>query len=1199
MFIKNIIISGFRSYREQSFPDGLSPKTNVIVGKNGSGKSNFFAAIQFVLNEKFANLRAVERKELFHVGSGRPALSIFVEIVFDNSDGRLVIPGRSEEHEVRIRRTVGLKQDEFRVNDRKFSASDVHQLLESAGFSSSNPYYVVEQGKIVSLVNMSEEDRYHLIKDVAGTKVYEARRSESEKILADTKVKQTQISEAINDLSKRLKELEAETSELKQFQDADREKRCIEYCIFNTELDNAKECLQKLEEEWSKKAQLFSKTYDSDEASEQEIAQLSQKVVEVATQITRLEAEKTTIENDLGALTGKQAIADLDATDAAGRTARNNREYELLQKESQELDKTLRDSAMDLEKKRTLFLEKEEAAKRRAGEMEAQRKILERLRERRNRTKLFKSKSDRDRWLLGEIGKNQSLIAKSQQELSSVSQEMERVEKESKDLLAQMAAPQLSTASVDQSLQEHEKKIKSALMKRDLLNQERRRLWQCVHEQEGVVQRLDEVARNTKHHWERAVRQDIRQGLQSLQEVLHDMRNANVSAGVHGPLIDLISVEEGYKTAVEIAAGNTLFNVVVDTFDISTTLLTEMNKRRKPGRISFFPMDTCKGKPRDIKSTPECSPLLSKVGFDERFSGVVAEVFGRTAVVASLEAATEIVKELQCDVITVDGDQLGRKGGITGGFINKQNMKLPIRDREREVAEKLQAGRAKLDSLCQEVATVEQQITEVLNEIEALRSQNVSTEMEADARLRESRLVEDRKARLATLKSNLVAAKKAVESSITSATESVRDLKKELKEDFKSSWALEEETELEKLTEDIASARVASSAMQVEVVQLATEIQLLEDTTRHVRRRKAVVEDRLRELNWSKHASSAAGGEQAAVKAESDLLLVRLRKIDDEINENTKERERLQAHLDAVSATRLGVVRDQQERKDIADKTQMQRSLLVQRRDEALQKIRQLGVLPLNVAKYEKASLGKLMHHLKTVNEELKKLSHVNRKAIDQHAALQEGMKDLTSQQETLTRELESIYELMEHLDAKKEEAIERTYKQVQYQFEEVFKQLVGAESCSAELQLVTSGSANKKEDPFTGARIRVSFGHGAPVSNLDQLSGGQKSLVALALIFAIQRCDPAPFYLFDEIDAALDAEYRTSVAKLLERQSDECQFLVASFKTELLDVADKVLGIFFHNKMSRIQTISKEEGVRLLKQAALEDRKRSRVEEE
>ncbi|CAG9569298.1 putative adaptor complex protein (AP) 3 delta subunit 1 [Leishmania major strain Friedlin] len=1198
MFIKNIIISGFRSYREQSFPDGLSPRTNVIVGKNGSGKSNFFAAIQFVLNEKFANLRTAERKELFHVGSGRPALSVFVEIVFDNSDGRLVIPGRAEEPEVRIRRTVGLKQDEFRVNDRKFSASDVHQLLESAGFSSSNPYYVVEQGKIVSLVNMSEEERYQLIKDVAGTKVYDARRAESEHILAETKGKQGQITESIRELQRLLKELEAETAELKQYEEADRDKKCIEYCIFNAELEAANGALLKVEEEGNKQSSLLNKSQDVDEASEQKILDFSQKIMDISTEIARLEMERTAVAKDMAALTSKQAVVELDASEAAGRFARTNRELEALWKEDRELSATIQAVAVDIEKKKSLFHSSDEAAKKKAAEVETQRKVLERLQERRNRTKLFRNKAERDRWLSGEMQKNEDSIRKSKEELHSVHLEMERVEKEAVALSKQISAPNVSTADVDQRLRDHEERIKAALCRRDQLNHQRRQLWQSLHGQESVVQRLDEASRNAKQQWERAVRQDIRQGLQALSEVLHDLRNPALSAAVHGPLIDLIEVADGYKTAVEITAGNALFNVVVDSFEVSTTLLAEMNKRRKPGRVSFFPLDTCSGKAVDIATTPECLPLLSKIKYDAHFKGVVTEVFGRTAVVASLETAATMVGKMQWDVITVDGDQLGRRGGITGGFIDKRHMKLPLREREKELAAERQTARAKLDVLCQEVATVEQSITEVLNELEALRNQNMSTEREADVRLREARLMEDRRSCLATLKSNLAAAKKAVESSIAAATERVGELKRELSDDFKSAWTPEDEKRLEQLTEEVAAARVASSEMQASALQLATEVQLLEDTARHVERRKAVVADRIRELGWSRHAGSIAGGEEAAVKAEFELLSQRLQSIDHDLEQDGREREKLQSQLDALTSKRLAVARSLQERKEVAERTQMQRSVLVQRRDDALQKIRQLGVLPQGVAKFESASLGKLMYHLKAANEKLKGLSHVNRKALDQHAALQETMKALTSQQGTLSKELDSIHELMEHLDAKKEEAIERTYKQVQYQFEEVFKQLVGVESCSAELQLVASAVPNKKEDPYTGARIKVSFGLGNPVSHLEQLSGGQKSLVALALIFAIQRCDPAPFYLFDEIDAALDAEYRTSVANMMARQSSECQFLVATFKTELLDVADKVLGIFFHNKMSRIQTIAREEGVRLLKQAALEDRKRAREAE-
>ena len=294
---------------------------------------------------------------------------------------------------------------------------------------------------------------------------------------------------------------------------------------------------------------------------------------------------------------------------------------------------------------------------------------------------------------------------------------------------------------------------------------------------------------------------------------------------------------------------------------------------------------------------------------------------------------------------------------------------------------------------------------------------------------------------------------------------------------------------------------------------------------------------------------------------------------------------------------RIESTRALEEEKDHVDRAHNQRALMLQKKEDALAKIRKLGIIPQDSDKYSSFSLGKLMHLLKVTNEELKKFAHVNKKAIDHHTMTSETRQELTQQRAVLDKELQSIHELMDHLDKKKDEAIERTYKQVQFEFENVFKDLVSAEGCSAELQLVKNPD-KKSADLYVAVRIRVSFGIGSAVSELAQLSGGQKSLVALALIFAIQRCDPAPFYLFDEIDAALDAEYRTAVAAMIKRQSEQCQFITATFKTEMLQAADKVLGIFFHNKVSRIQTITMDEGLRLLKQAQQEERQKRAREE-
>lgn len=1213
MFIKNVIISGFRSYRDQSFPDSLSSKVNVLTGKNGSGKSNFFDAVQFVLSERFTQLSSAQRKALFHVGSGRPSLSAFVEVVFDNSDGRLVIPGRANEAEVRIRRTVGLKQDEFRVNDRKFTAEEVRQLLESAGFSSGNPYYVVEQGKISTLASMDEKTRYQVIKDIAGTKVYESRRADTERILAETELKKAQIDKSMLELRRRLTELESETSELKEMQQVDQEKKLIEYYLCIAELKDASETLTLLERDLDSAVASLRASEDSESTSDLEVASWRQKLTDVTLQVSRVEGERATLEAEMSALSRRHAVVEVDATDASGRASRCEHELSALTQEKVALEKSLEAAKMDKEAKRRLLHAREGEARQALEEVEESQRKLERLQERRNRTRLFACKADRDAWLNKELTRNREVATRTKGELQTTERDLESVQ----ELIETEQQRQVSTeasnrdrSNADAVLSLQKKRISAVLQERDSLSQQRRNMWRGVHDQEAVVRKLEEEQQNARHALARAVRHDIRDGLQSLSSVLQELKDARLSRAVHGPLIDLITVEAGFETVVEVTAGGALFNVVVDTFDDGARLLDEFNKRRKPGRVTFFALDVCKGVVLDIPSTPDSSPLLKRLRYAEKFHGVVAEVFGRTAVATSLDVGARLFRDLRCDVVTLDGDQLSRKGGVTGGYVDQRNMKLRAYIKEKSVASELASERRRLDELCQDVARVEQSITEVLNTLETLRTEVSTVETDADVALRGTRVREERVSRLKTQLHGLEATKQSLQRSMAETESVVAQLTRELKEDFKTSWSAAEEAALERLSADVLSRKVTVSNLQAQALQLATEVQLQEDSVTHLERRITTVADRIRELGWvtSRGTSAELSQEHGVMRAEVASLTARLKENEKTLETLLKEKQSLEAQLEAFTAKQLSSAMGLQTKQTAFARTQAQRAVLLQRRDEAQQRIRRLGALPPDGERFASLSVGKLMHNLKLLNERSKKYSHVNRRAADQHAALVASVGDLESQRSSLESELVSIHDLIQHLDQKKDEAMERTYKQIQYQFEEVFKELIVGEQGSAELQLVRSGGGNvsfpngdgsSDNDPYCAARIRVSFGLRDRVTELDQLSGGQKSLVALALIFAIQRCDPAPFYLFDEIDAALDPEYRTAVAAMIGRQSETCQFIVASFKTEMLEIADRVLGIFFHNKVSQIQAISKEEGVKLLKQAALEDRKRSREAED
>ncbi|RNE97293.1 putative structural maintenance of chromosome 3 protein [Trypanosoma rangeli] len=577
MHIKNILISGFRSYRDQSFQVDLSHKNNVIVGKNGSGKSNFFAAVQFVLSEKYSALTIAERKELFHVGSGRPALSIFVEIIFDNSDGRLVIPGRAEEKEVRIRRTLGLKQDEFRVNDRRFTATEVRQLLESAGFSSSNPYYIVEQGKIVNMANMSDEERCQLIKDVAGTRVYESRRKESEEILQETSVKYNKVEESIEELQKRLTELEAETAELKFLQEAEKERKSIEYSIFSLELTNAKECLQGLDEKRGEYVSSLSEERSAENTTKTSIEVAETDVRNCSKRIAYLEGELQTLEKEAANLNSKKAIAQLDAADAKNAISRNEKERMALQKEAENLERNAETIKRDLEGKRNQLHQHQTTTDLKSSALTRLEAKLETLLAKRGRRKLFKTKEERDLWLSGEIERNRKTIDTHRKEIDRISKSMkdikDRIDEEDK----QRKEKEIVTKKVDSKLANHEVRRERLIETRNTLNMERRNLWQKVNEQEIIVQRLHDEWGRSRHQLERAVRHDIRQGLQSLKEVLQELADERLTRAVHGQLIELINVGKGYETAVEVTAGNALFNVVIDSFEISAIILDQIN----------------------------------------------------------------------------------------------------------------------------------------------------------------------------------------------------------------------------------------------------------------------------------------------------------------------------------------------------------------------------------------------------------------------------------------------------------------------------------------------------------------------------------------------------------------------------------------------------------------------------------------------
>jgi structural maintenance of chromosome 3 (chondroitin sulfate proteoglycan 6) len=399
MHIKQVIIQGFKSYRDQTVVEPFDKRHNVVVGRNGSGKSNFFYAIQFVLSDEFSHLRPEQRQALLHEGTGPRVVSAYVEIIFDNADARVPI----EHEEIYLRRVIGAKKDQYFLNKKVVPRSEVMNLLESAGFSNSNPYYIVKQGKINQMATAPDAHRLKLLREVAGTRVYDERRDESMAILRETEGKVEKIEEFLRTIEERLSTLEEEKEELKQYQHYDKIRRALEYIIHEVELNENKRKLADLEKQRNESGNEQEKLALNLKKAQDNIKTLTKKTKETKKELTSLKEERDILNNDQQHLIKEKAKLDLTIKDLSEEVQGDNKSKERAENELARLTQSIKEKEAELEKVKPQY----EAMKKREEECTRELALKEQKRKelyaKQGRGSQFTSKDDRDRWIQNEL----------------------------------------------------------------------------------------------------------------------------------------------------------------------------------------------------------------------------------------------------------------------------------------------------------------------------------------------------------------------------------------------------------------------------------------------------------------------------------------------------------------------------------------------------------------------------------------------------------------------------------------------------------------------------------------------------------------------------------------------------------------------------------------------------------------------------
>ncbi|KAJ8609091.1 hypothetical protein MRB53_039290 [Persea americana] len=1169
MFIKQIIIQGFKSYKDQTVIEPFSPKHNVIVGRNGSGKSNFFAAIRFVLSDAYTQMGKEERQALLHEGSGAAVQSAYVEVIFDNSDGRL--PNGKDE--LILRRTIGQKKDEYSLDRKNATKSDVMNLLESAGFSRSNPYYIVPQGRVTALTNMKDAERLALLKEVAGTQVYEARRAESIRIMGETDSKRAKIDDLLVYINERLGELEEEKEELKEYQEKDRERRCLEYTIYRRE-----------QEELTRRKR--AKSGAIPEAYEEK-QQIQTQLRDVTQRLQLLDVDKKDFTSERKDYAKRKAQAELMLHNlTSGRTAAQN-DRKKHQADLQQLETAIKDSQAQLKRLGPRYdkaVTEEAEVKRKLDDAEGHR---QRLYAKEGRNNKFKSKGERDAFLTTEVDEMNVALAtrkainmQNDEEIVSLSKDIKSLEQAVGDARDQIE----NRGDTAQKLFDEVRQAKEA---RDGLMDQRKTLWR-------EEAKLDSVLTNTQQEMEKAERflshmmdQNTSRGIAAVQRIKQQRK----LDGVYGTLAELFEVSDKYKTAVEVTAGQSLFHVVVDTDDTATEVL-EILQKEKAGRVTFMPLNRLKPKTANIPKSSDALEMISKLTFDPKHEKAMRHVFGSTIICPSLQIAAQYARSNGVNAITPDGDRSDKRGALTGGYHDPRNSRLDGIHALAKHRDEYNGHRARGEQIKRELDKLDQEITRAVSTLQKIEQQRTQTESNFEPLQRELRA---KQAELQTKRDALEGkrrAKQSVDSAIRELNDQQQSFQIEMASDFKKNLSQEEEKKLEDLANTIPALSkhytdLRRSRSEIEAEKSAIEVELREN-----------LEPRLQQIMNQQFEVAEQGGD-AQIKEHQEQL-DSLTKAHDNIGEKLDEVEQAieagnteladLAKADGVKQSELDELAkaiDRSQRR--TEKSMAKRALLVEKVTEANKSIRDLGVLPEEAfTKYTKV--------------ESVEYSHVNKKAFEQYSNFTKQRESLTQRRTELDTSQASIRELIDVLDTRKDEAIERTFKQVSREFANVFSQLVPAGKGRLIIQRKADrrGPADNDDEEdelpanstenYTGVGIAVSFNsvHDEQ-QRIAQLSGGQKSLCALALVFAIQQCDPAPFYLFDEIDANLDAQYRTAVAALLQKiagggeEGGGGQFICTTFRPEMVMVAEKCYGVAYSNKTSSIDAVDREDALKFV----------------
>ncbi|KAL9110650.1 MAG: hypothetical protein Q9227_004827 [Pyrenula ochraceoflavens] len=1170
---------GFKSYAVRTVISGWDPSFNSITGLNGSGKSNILDSICFVLGiTNMSTVRAQNLQDLIYKRGQAGVTKASVTIVFDNRDKSNSPIGFEEYAQISVTRQIVLGgTSKYLINGHRAQQQTVQNLFQSVQLNINNPNFLIMQGRITKVLNMKAAEILAMIEEAAGTRMFEDRKEKAAKTMAKKEMKVLEIEGLLKEeIEPKLEKLRSEKRAFLDFQQTQSDLERLTRLVVAHDYVRAGEKLKNAGGECTAKKQRVKELEDNKVKMEGEIEHIEEDVLRVKAARDKelkkggkFQALEEQVKEHSHELVRLATVLDLKKTSVADEENRRKG----IEKTVKDLEKQLKDKTTAYEKMQADYDRAKEEVDAQNAEVEKKEELLSTL---------------------------QTGVASKEGQESGYQGQLQDARNRASGAATEQEQAKLKISHLEKRIKEDEPRAKKA-----------------KEQNSGLLKDLDGLraqakkleAELSKSGFQPGREEEMRQKETNLQKSIRNLREqadglrrkvANVDFNYTDPapnfdrsrvkgLVAQLFTLDGDKTqagtALEICAGGRLYNVVVDSAETGTQLLQNGRLKKRVTIIPLNKISAFKASAEKIGAAKRLAPgkvdlALELIGYEQEIQAAMDYVFGSTLICQDAETAKKVTFDpsVRLKSVTLEGDVYDPSGTLSGGSSPNTSGVLVILQQLNEVNKRLTQQE-------QELSDLQDTMSKEKKKLDAMRA----TKQELDLKTHEIKLTEDQinsnssssiihqlesmREEISTLKTTITEA----QARHKTANADIKRIEKDMSE-----FTSNKDSKLAELQKTLDSLKKALSKSTISVKTLQKELQTSRLESEQASSDLTAAEEQLAEAESTRRAQQeevdALIKEQQSIKSQHDLVSAQLEDekakltgFDEELNdlEKAKSAKTKRITEEGLEIQKLGHTIDKAKKEEAAASTLV--TALEKEHDWIVEERDSFGKAG-TVYDFAGKNLSESRASLKNVTERFQGMKRkINPKVMNMIDSVEKKEASLKNMMRTVIKDKKKIEETVISLDEYKKEALLKTWRQVNRDFGNIFAELLPG-SNSARLDPV--GGEGRLETIQKGLEVKVCLGK-VWKESLTELSGGQRSLIALSLILSLLQFKPAPMYILDEVDAALDLSHTQNIGRLIKTRFKGSQFIVVSLKDGMFQNANRIFRTRFMEGTSVVQSLT------------------------